>query len=387
MRRRAKLWVPFAALAFFGGISLLVVAIGQPVVGKPVERVPPNVQVLTVELRRVPLQVVSQGTVEPQAQSALVPEVDGRVVWVSPALVTGGHFDAGQALLRLDRSDHAASLRRARAALDRLAGEAEHATRMLARQRGLADRNFASEAALEEAERRARVAQARLDEARVAVEQAERDLERTELRAPFRGRVRSESVDRGQFVRRGDSLAHVYATDRVEVRLPVADSELAYLDAPLYAGGPVPESLQPEVSLRASFAGRERSWHGRIVRTEAEIDTSSRLVHMVARVDNDSGSEEIPLPVGLFVAAAIEGRTVEGVAAIPREALSGDDRVLVVDSDDRLRFRSVNVLRTERDLALVESGLADGERICASVPRGAVEGMSVTPFEIPARAA
>ena len=184
-----------------------------------------------------------------------------------------------------------------------------------------------------------------------------------------------------------DRLARIYATDRVEVRLPVADSELAYLDAPLYAGGPVDEALQPKVDLRARFAGRERRWQGRIVRTEAEIDASSRLVHVVARVENDPDSDEIPLPVGLFVSASIEGRRVEGVASVPREALDADGRVLVVDSGDRLRFRAVNVLRTERDAVLIDAGLRDGERVCASVPRGAVEGMSVAPFELPARGA
>jgi RND family efflux transporter MFP subunit len=224
----------------------------------------------------------------------------------------------------------------------------------------------------------------------VALEQAERDLTRTEVRAAFTGRVREERVDVGQFLNRGQAVATVYATDFVEVRLPIADAQLAYLEIPIWQREAIPENRLPEVELSARFAGERHSWRGRVVRTEGEIDTRSRLVHVVARVANDPDAGGLPLPVGLFLRARIAGRTVEGVAVVPRQALQAPGQVFVVDAEDRLRFREVEVLRLQGDEALVSRGLSDGERVCISPIQAPVEGMRVrpvSPTETPGRPA
>jgi RND family efflux transporter MFP subunit len=249
----------------------------------------------------------------------------------------------------------------------------------LLRERDLAERQVVSDAVLDDSQRRARVATANLREARVALEQAERDLARTEIAAPFTGRVREERVDVGQFLNRGQSFASIYATDFVEVRLPIADAQLAHLELPIWQPGSIPEEELPEVVLSTRFAGEERSWRGRVVRTEGEIDAKSRLVHVVARVSNDAGEGTLPLPVGLFVQARIEGRTVQDVIVIPRRALQNPGQVFVIDDEDHLRFRTVELLRIESDEALVRSGLTDGERVCISPIQAPVDGMRVRP--------
>jgi len=325
--------------------------------------------------------VVSQGTVSPHTESDLIPEVSGPVVWTSPSLVSGGYFKKGDALVRIDRADYEAAVSRSRAQLARAEGEYEHAQRTLARQQDLAKRSVASDAELNDAERVARVAQAGLDEARVALDQAERDLERTEIRAPYTGRIRSEQVDVGQFLSRGQPFAKAYATDFVEVRLPIADAQLAFLDLPYWHEDPPAEDKLPRVTLRAKFAGRPQVWTGRIVRTEGEIDAKSRLVHVVARIENEDSADQSPLPVGLFVQAQIDGREAEGVTVVPRQALRGPGRVLVIDADDRLRFRDVDVLRIEGEDVLIAGGLEDGERICVSVLQAPVDGMQVRPVD------
>jgi multidrug efflux pump subunit AcrA (membrane-fusion protein) len=138
----------------------------------------------------------------------------------------------------------------------------------------------------------------------------------------------------------------------------------------------------PSVEVSARFAGSERTWTGTIVRTEGEIDPKSRMVHVIARVENPYGGEGpdgVPLPVGLFVKAEILGREARDVAVLPRSALRGGDRVLVVDRDDRLRFRDVGVLRKARDTVVVQSGLASGEFVVTSPIETPVEGMQVRP--------
>jgi hypothetical protein len=204
--------------------------------------------------------------------------------------------------------------------------------------------------------------------------------------------VRSEAVDIGQFVSRGVPIAKLYATDYAEVRLPLPDRELRYLDIPfdlsgetVYSDGdPIEASVGPAVQLRAEFAGEDRTWVGHIVRTEGEIDAKSRMVHLVARVEDPYGQNgtrgSAPLAVGLFVEAEIQGRWAKGVFVLPRMALrtdSGEDLVYVVDAGDRLRFKAVEVLRAERNDVIIGSGLERGDRVCVSPMAAAVNGMAV----------
>jgi multidrug efflux pump subunit AcrA (membrane-fusion protein) len=192
--------------------------------------------------------------------------------------------------------------------------------------------------------------------------------------------VRSEEIDVGQFVSRGDRLAKIYAVDFAEVRLPIPDAELQYLDLPLLFRA---ESEGPAVRLNARFAGKDRQWAGRVVRTEGEIDATSRMIHIVARVDDpyrltaEAEPTTTPLAVGMYVEAEILGRTVADVMVLPRRAFREGARVLVVSPDHRMHYRPVEVLRWERDVAIVGAGLRSGELICVSPIQSVVDGMRV----------
>jgi RND family efflux transporter MFP subunit len=293
-------------------------------------------------------------------------------------------FEAEEPLLRIDPGDYEMARARARASLARAQGEWEHARENLARRENLAERNIASSSQLDDARRTSRVAEASLEEARVALRQADRDLARTEIRAPYAGRAREKNVDVGQFIARGSPAATLYATDYVEVRLPVPDSELAFLDLPLFGG----QALEggPPVSLSARFAGREHTWLGRIVRTEGEIDPKSRMVRVVARVEDPYvvSEQRAPLAVGLFVQAEITGPVANDVLVVPRSALREDGRLLLVDAEDRIRLREAEVLRMDYEQAVVRAELKPGERVCVSPLQAAVAGMLVRPVEVPA---
>jgi RND family efflux transporter MFP subunit len=210
---------------------------------------------------------------------------------------------------------------------------------------------------------------------------AERNLERTRIRAPYAGRLRRKNVDVGQFVAMGSPVATIYAVDFAEVRLPLPDDELAYVELPLHYRGERKRQKGPQVTLKADFAGETFQWTGTIVRTEGEIDPGSRMVHAVAQVKNPYGRGEDPdrppLAVGLYVEAEIEGTTAEGVAVLPRSALRGRSQVLVVTPEDRLEFRDVDLLRTTRDEIYVQGGLKAGERVCLSPLEAVTDGMRV----------
>jgi multidrug efflux pump subunit AcrA (membrane-fusion protein) len=182
-------------------------------------------------------------------------------------------------------------------------------------------------------------------------------------------------VDVGQFVNRGAPIATLYASAESEVRLPIADRQLAYLSIPVGTLGELPPEQQPRVTLTADYAGQSLRWEGRIVRTEAAIDTASRMIHVVARVDN--AQQPVPMSVGLFVNAEIEGLLADNIVRLPRAALRDGNQVLVVTGDDQLTHRTIDPLRLYQDEVFVRAGLTAGERVCITPLQTVIDGMRV----------
>ncbi|MFT7174153.1 MAG: RND family efflux transporter MFP subunit [Halioglobus sp.] len=344
------------------------------------EPLKPLVRIQTVALEDVALSSLTHGTVAPRTESELVVEVAGRVISVNPALVSGGFFSAGEELLQIDPLDYELALEQARAGIAQAQSDLANARRASIRLDSLGEKQLTSVAQQDDAVNRMRIAEATLRSSDAQLARAERDLARTRIRAPYEGRVRSERVDIGQFVNRGNAIATIYATDYAEIRLPINDDELAFLDLPL---GPPIKGAQTipatEVSITARFAGREHRWAAQVVRTEGELDPQTRMINIVARVESPYAPAEgrAPLAVGLFVDAEIHGRLARGVAVLPRSAVRPGNQVLVVDSDDRLLFRAVTVLRMVGEQAYISAGLETGERVCISPMDNALQGMSV----------
>lgn len=380
--RTAKIVAPLVALAV--GIAVTVSVFAARPKASPQEAPVYARLVRAVEVKAEPVTftVEAQGTVAPRTQIELVPEVSGRIVEVSPSFNSGGFFSAGDILVQLDRRDYElsvasaeAEVAQAKVALVREQAEAEVARREWKNLRG------GTPPPLVAREPQLAEARARLAAAEAQLARAQLDLERTTLRAEFDGRVREESVDAGQFVERGRTIAHLYSVDVAEIRLPIANDELAHLDLTLDRGNGNADVEGPEVTVSAEFAGQTYRWKGRLVRTEGEVDPQSRMVHTVAAVEDPYGRREHtgkpPLAVGMFVRAAISGRTLEKAYVLPSVALRGGDQVAVVDADDKLRYRAVTVARSEREKVIITGGLSDGDVVCISPLDAAVEGMLV----------
>lgn len=381
MKLALKIGLPVLVLALGAYVALLIIRAKPEPEQRPPEISLPLVHVMEVKPESRRLIVHAEGTVAPRTTSQLTSEVSGRVVWVSPALVAGGFFDDGEVLLRIDSRVYELAVVRARAAVAqarlKLATEEQEAA--LARQEW---ENLGSGPPTSLVLRVPQIeeAKASLAAAEAALEHAEYDLERTRVKAPYDGRVWSETVDIGQFIAPGAALARLYGVDFAEVRLPIPDDELAFLHLPLAYRGQDRPAGGPTVVLSAEFAGQRHQWSGRISRTEGEIDPRTRMVHAVAEVEDPYGRgsdrSRPPLAVGMFVEAEIRGKRVSDVVVLPRSVLRGD-QVLVVDEADRLYYRAVEVLRAERDQVLIASGLSEGERVCVSVVQTPVNGMRV----------
>ena len=382
MSRVLKVVLPFAVIAIGAIVAVAMIRSRPEPEFRQVEPPVPLVRVQPVEIEDLLLVVHSQGTVNPRTESVLVPEVAGRVTEVAASFAAGGFFEEDDVLLTIDPHDYRQAVAEAagRVAQAELRLERERAEAAVARQEwGDLGEGDATPLTLHEPQ--LAEAEAATEATRATLRRAERNLARTEIRAPYAGRVRAKQVDVGQYVSPGTQLATVYAVDYAEVRLPLPDDDLAYLDLPLDYRGESGPGPGPRVLLRARFAGRLHEWEGRIVRTEGEIDPKSRMVHAVARVKDpyargdDPGRP--PLAAGLYVDAEIEGRVAGGVVVLPRSAVRDDGRVLVVTEDERLQFRAVEVLRRTQETVVVSSGLTEGERVCLSPLAAVTEGMRV----------
>lgn len=378
--RLKRLILPFAIVCTGATLALLLLVTGPSLTPQSVDAVAPLVRVQTIKLQDIELSALTHGTVAPRTESELVAEVAGRVISVSSKLVSGGFFAEGEQLLQIEPLDYELALEQARAGIAQAESDLANARRAAQRVDSLRDRQLASESQQDDAANRMRIAEATLKSSRAQLARAERDLDRTRIVAPYQGRVRSERVDVGQFVNRGFSLATIYATDFAEVRLPINDEELAFLELPLKPGVEGDSAgKSPRVTISARFAGADYQWQGQVVRTEGELDPRTRMVNLIARVDSPYAPTAggAPLAVGLFVDAEIHGRMARDLAVLPRASIRQGSKVLLVDEDNRLRFTEVTVMRTVGENAYVSAGLKPGDRVCVSPLENALDGMSV----------
>jgi len=349
---------------------------------------PVAVRVAKIEVGLVQLTVESQGKVQAAQIASLSAPVAGPIEWISPAMQAGGYVEAGQVLLRLETSDYETARARSRAAMQQAQAEVNHSDTNLERMQELAKQRLASDSQLQDAIRTADVNAARLADALASFRQTELDLERAEIKAPFNAIIETREVELGQYVNRAQSVAILYGADEVEVRIPLAIRQLGYLDIPLGTRGELVGNAAPEVTLTGFYGGEEHYWRGKLVRTEATIDPNSNTVQAIVRVQqpvagdtklNRLSTQQIPLPIGLFVQANIIGKKAEGIIALPRSVIRNNNQVLVVDAEDKMYFRDVEIYRLEEDRVLISGGLLAGEYICTSPIQAVVNGMSVQP--------
>ena len=336
----------------------------------------PLVRTITANTETIRLSSTAFGTVSPRSENELIPEVSGSIVYMSPSLVSGGFFKKDDLLFSIEPLDYQVALEQSSAALKSAESELENARRNHDRQINLAKKQSISESRKEEAVNRLRFAESAHREANARVSLAKKNLERTKIKAPYDGRVRNEKIDLGQFVNRGQSVANIYATDSAEIKLPVHDKELAFLDLPLFE---TERSEDDTVILKANFAGKQHIWNARIARTEGELDSKTRMINVIAEIDSPYSLKDSrpPLTIGLFVEAEILGRFVEDAIVIPQSAIQENNLVYTVNNENRLEFKKVEILRMINNQAIITGGLKAGDTVCVSTLRDAEPGMQI----------
>lgn len=382
MTKTIKILLPIGALLLGLAIAVAVVKARPTVDRQQTAALPPLVRVIEARPTDLQLIVRSQGTVRPVVESTMVAQVAGRVEWVSPSFAEGGFFHRGDRLVQIDRRDYelAVSQADAQVAQAQVRLQLEDAEAELAREEWQ-ELGSGSSNALALREPQLAEAKAAVQAAEAALEKARLDLERTAIQAQFDGRVRAKLVDLGQFITRGTPIANVYSTRAAEVRLPIRKDDLFFvgLDPSLRLDSNA--ETRPGVALRARIGGIEHIWRGDIVRTGSEFDANTRMLPLFARIDDPLrrkvGATGDPLPIGLFVDAEIDGVELQDVFVLPRAAIREGSQVLVVDEESRLRIRDIEIVRLERDRALVKTGMTPNDLVCVSQIETVVDGMSV----------
>ena len=349
-----------------------------------------RVDAIQAEQASLNFSVFSQGSVRPRTETTLVAEVAGKIVSVSSNFIAGGFFREGEVLLQIDPSDYQTALLRAQANL--AARKAQRADQQARSDQALKDwTNLGREG--EPSDLTLRIPQ--LAEAKAAVQaaeaelkEAERDLQRTRIKVPYDGLVRSKKVDVGQYVSPGTPLGVTFAIDTAEIRLPLSNRDLAYLDLP--SATRLDKAHRVPVKLTAEGAGTGGEWHAEIIRTEGVVDESSRVLYAVAEVVDPYGalgqSVQKELKMGTFVRAEIQGLRADDVIVLPRSVLLANDTVLVANEDRELEIREVTVVRSEPRNVYISEGIESGELVVTTTLDAPIPGtrLSITGEDPPA---
>ncbi len=401
MSRRTG-WL-FAAIILIGAVGLAALLVSlRP---EP-ERIPPPSQVpfaitAQVEAGEGAIPVFGAGTVRPRAEIDIAAEVSGKVVWVDPALQSGGRVRQAQVLFRVDDVDYRSEVEKSRAnvALQRVEllkvkEEADVArTQYEQFKKRQADGGPASEASpLALWQPQLEAAEASLARAKATLAEAELDVERTAVKAPFAGVVRTESIDVGQYVAAGQGTARIYASDAVEVVVPLSDGDAALIPGlwDLRAGD---GNRQVPARVIADYGDRSYGWDGYVDRVEAALDEQTRTLDVIVRVpqpfrsgtlDAGGGEDEAsegkgdgpPLLVGKFVDVELEGITPEAYFKVRRPALRPGNEVWAL-RDGKVTIVPVAVLQRADDDVYITGALEPGQAVVVGGIQVATEGMEV----------
>lgn len=380
-----RLLVLVILAAGVGGFIALQVFKPRPAVRPPAKQVP-LVRVAPVEFREGGLAVTGHGLVRPRAEVGLAAEVSGRVVSVSPNLVTGGRFRRGEVLIRIDEEPFRAAL--AQTAAERQSAQVALALaeQQLQRTEELIARNFLSRQTLDE--RVANRDQARATLARVdALERLRRiDLERTEIRAPFDGRVLSEKVDAGDAVQPGRELARIFDDDALEVAVSLTDRDMALIRDP-WASGAGRARAGTAATITVEHGGQRYRWPARVDRVESAVDAATRTFNVVVRADDpqargqpaaEGAGAGPPLLVGMYAAVQIAGRDQGRYAVVPRRGLRDGETLWLLGAGDSIAVVPVRVLEETDESAAVDAApIPDSARVVVSELKVVTPGMKV----------
>ena len=370
------------AIILLAIICLIIFAILSPKPAKkPVIIKAPLVEVREIERQNVRFVITSQGSVLPRTQTNLVSEVSGQIISVNNKFNVGGFFTKGEVLLTIDDSSYQVGLLQAQSRLDaaKAALVEEQARKDQAEDEWKLTGKSVSDAPIL-ALRLPQLQKAKADvkAAMANVADAELKLARTKITAPYDAIVKEKQVDIGQYVSMGSALAKTFAVDYAEVRLPIKQRDVGFLNLPKINQS---EDQLSNVEIFYQLSGTEHTWTSYLTRYEGEVDSRSRVHYVIAQVDDPYGvlssNERKELRIGTFVNANISGKELSDIVVIPRDALHGASKLYLVDADNKLHIQEINILRNDANYVYSRDSFSEEHRLVTTQMETPVEGMAV----------
>ncbi|MCT8125764.1 efflux RND transporter periplasmic adaptor subunit [Alishewanella sp. BS5-314] len=369
-----KVGLPIIILISAVGLAIGLGAMRKPPAKVVEQRLPLLVNTIELAPQDLTYRIASQGTVSPKLETTLMSEVNGRIIRVAENFVAGGFFKKGDLLVQVEPADYLTAVKAAEAALAGAKAQLEE-ERARARVAETEWRSFTEGKAPALGLRQPQLASAlaNVQSKEAELERAQRDLARTEIRAPYDGMVRSRMANLGQFISRGSQLGSILGTEVAEVRLALTDTDFGFLPQQQAQVQQIP------VILSATIAGQPLQWYANIVRTEGVLDERSRVIYAVAEIQDPYQREGtgIPLQFGRFVQAQISGIAATQVTKVPRHLLRPGNQLLVVDAEQQLQFRQVQLSRADADFAYIGSGFEAADRLVISPVTNPLAGTQV----------
>ena len=374
-----KLKPLFILLGAFA-ISYLLWLLGQ-VQPDPIEEAPaPDVIVEILTPKDFQIQISSNGTTTPLTQTVLTAEVGGEVIYRSKKFSEGSSVIEGEILAKIDDTD--LQLQYKNALLQLANAEVQHSLQLAEAEvakeawEKIGD-GIASDLTLKKPQ--LKQAEALLEVAKAQVSSAKNKLNKTEIVAPYAGRIQSVNIDLGTTIIPGQPVGALYTSSEIEVTLAVKDNDLQFLSIPM-DGRKLDPSEQALVEIRSFYKGKNQTWIGRLERVDGVIDPVTRMINLIAVFKNDFIETDKPnLPIGLFVEALIDGINLKNIFSIPVNAISENNEVYIVNNDNELESRQLSILKKYSDFVIVKDGLKAGERIVISKLSTASNGIKVNP--------
>ena len=380
MKKLLKITAPIFVLALsIGVVSALSAAKPAPEKKEETQRLI-SLYVDEVKSDMVTISVQTQGEVRPKTEIDLIPQVSGRIVGISESFAEGAEFGPGETLIKIDDTNYKIAVVRAEARLAgaQVAVQRELANAKIKKEHWLDKRTNGKPTPYALNKPQVMEVEALLLAAEADLKEAKLNVARTEINVPFLGRVRDKNVGIGQYVTAGTPLGRVFSTDTVEIRLSLTDAQLAELNLPM--GFMADAFNAPVVQFKARIGSQDHFWTGRIVRTHASVDSQTRLIYAIGEVEDPYGlgsDNGAPMAVGMFVHAEIAGVNSQSAMVLPRLALRNADKVYVINDQNRLEIRKVEVISTSEETVLVSAGVEVGDKVVTSTIPAAVDGMEV----------
>ena len=358
-----KKWAQIIAVLVIGLLGVIIFSL--LVATKPEastitkEKILPVVKMWRAQSGEHQVIIQTQGVVEPIQITALASEVSGKIEYLSPNFEVGQRFKKDEILLSIDASDYEAVQAKAMA-------ELADAKLALSKETALSEQALRDWKALGEGEEpnelvlrkpQLESALARVVSAKAGVEKAERDLEKT-------------NVELGSLISQGSVVGSVYSADRFELRLPVSINEYDFVDIEKSA----------EVIFETNISGTRYSWNGKLLRSESKVDQSSQSIFLVAEIQNSLSNKKFLVP-GVYLKAKVLGKVLKKTYSIPRAAIFDRNKLIVILEGNSISIREVKIVRSERDVVIISSGIEDGDRVVTTPISNAIEGMKVEVYQ------